>query len=291
VQAHAFDHYLHGGCGGRFPIDDARPDMRCPMCLRWLPRSEFSLEHAPQWANQSRLGPPWLVVSTCSPCNSGVAGATFESAAAIVKKADEATGEDPMCRVHGTSHGERVFNAGWMTSHEPVTLADLKSAYLIAFAVLGYSWATSSRLAPLRGAIASGRPAQPADALETCGLVTDASAGRTVMEVSAPLPMVLVVSPEAELVIALPLAGTHDVTAACGAVAGQSVTSLGYPWPLMVRETERSLGATGFTKPEDAWDTGLTFHLDRCDEPHAAAVNPSRSNTRAANRRFRAEAP
>ena len=185
------------------------------MCLRWLPRSEFSLEHAPQWANQSRLGPPWLLVSTCRPCNSRVAGAKFESAAAIVRKADDAAGRDPMCRAHGTGHGERVFNAGWMSSHEPVTLADLKSAYLIAFAVLGYSWATSARLAPLRRAIAGGRSAGPADALETCGLVTDASASRTVSEVSAPLPMVLVVSPEAELVIALPLAGTHDVTAAC----------------------------------------------------------------------------
>ena len=108
-------------------------------------------------------------------------------------------------------------------------------------------------------------------------------------EVSAPLPMVLVVSAEAELVIALPLAGTHDVTAACLAVVGRSVTYLEYPWPLMVRETERSLGATGFKKPEDAWDAGLTFHIDRCDRPHAAAINPNRSNTRSANRRFRAE--
>ena len=52
-----------------------------------------------------------------------------------------------------------------MSSHEPVTLADLKSAYLIAFAVLGYSWATSSRLDPLRAAFANGRPAGPVDAL------------------------------------------------------------------------------------------------------------------------------
>ena len=123
--------------------------------------------------------------------------------------------------MHGTIHGDRFFNAGWMSTHEPVTLADLKSAYLIAFAVLGYSWATSPRLAPLRATftvavpLARRRP-------ETCGLVTDPSAGRMVREVSAPVPMVLVVAPESELVIALPLSSTDDVTAACLAVAGRA---------------------------------------------------------------------
>lgn len=174
VQAHAFDNYLLGACGGRFPISDARTDMRCPICLRWLPRSDFNLEHAPQRAHQSRLGPPWLLVSTCERCNSVDAGSTFESAAATVIEADRALGNDPVCRVHGTAHGDRRFDTGWMSSHEPVTLADLKSAYLIAFAVLGYSWATARRLDPLRAAFASDRPASPADALVTCGLVTPA---------------------------------------------------------------------------------------------------------------------
>ncbi len=288
VEAHAFDHYLRGPCGGRFPLgDNARTDMRCPMCLRWLPRADFSLEHAPQWAHQSRLGPPWLLVSTCKPCNSA-AGSTFESVAASVTEEDRAIGNDPLCRVHGTAHGGQTFNAGWMSSHEAVSVADLKSAYLIAFAVLGYSWATSRRLDPLRTAIATGRTAGSADALETCGLVADPSAGRTVWEVSEPVPMILVVAPASEMVVALPVPGNSDVGAACHAISGCTITFLNYPWPLMVRETERTLGVPGFHKPEDAWDASLTFHLDRCDKPHATTVNPNRLLTRAANRRFRA---
>ncbi len=117
--------------------------------------------------------------------------------------------------------------------------------------------------------------------------MTDPSAARMVREVSAPFPMVLVVGPQSELVIALPVHGTGDITAACLAVAGRTMTCLDYPWPLMVRETQRALGEVGFKKPEDAWDAGMSFHLDRCDKPHATAVNPNRSATRAVNREFR----
>jgi hypothetical protein len=128
--------------------------------------------------HQSRLGPSWLVVSTCKPLHLGVAGENFEFAAAIVKKAEEATGEDPVCRVPGTSHGERVFKARWMSNHEPVMLAALKSTYLIAFACSGYSWGQLIDARSPVGAIANARPGGPADAVETCGLVTDARAGR-----------------------------------------------------------------------------------------------------------------
>lgn len=283
VQAHAFDHYLHGRCSGAFPIADARTDMRCPLCLRWLARAEFSLEHAPQQAGQSRLGPAWLLTSTCKDCNS-TAGRTFESDAAGVATADRAAQSAPACAVHGTDHGDQSFNTGWISAHEPMTVADLKSAYLIVFAVLGYSWATSRRLDRLRTAIASGEPADEADAFLTCGLLSDTTAQRTVKEVSGPLPIVLVVAPESKFVVALPAPGTADVRLVCEAIQGTSITFRDYRWPLMVRETERELGATGFTKPEDAWDQGLTFHLDRCDQHHVA-VNPARRTTRALNGR------
>lgn len=170
VQAHAFDHYLHGQCNGSFPIDDARSDMRCPLCLRWLPRSDFSLEHAPQKSEQSRLGPAWLLVSACKRCNSEKAGATFESDAAQIARKDAVDqAGSQRCGIHGTDHAGSGFDLGWITNHVPVTLADIKSAYLIAFAVLGYSWVCSRALDPVRvGLIAAnsrprGSHLQPAD--------------------------------------------------------------------------------------------------------------------------------
>lgn len=261
--------------------------MRCPLCLRWLSRAEFSLEHAPQRGGQSRLGPSWLLVSSCKQCNSGTAGTTFESAAAAVSGADSAGALDPACRVHGTIHGDRAFNVGWMETHEPMTVADLKSAYLIAFAVLGYSWATSRRLDPVRAALKAGQLASGADALETCGLVTDPRSGRSVLEVSKPIPMILVVAPASEFVIALPVPGTGDVDTACDAIQGGTVSYVAHPWPLMVRDTQRALASPNFQKPEDAWDAGMTFHIDRCGEPHTESVNPARATTRAVNDQLR----
>jgi hypothetical protein len=291
VQAHAFDHYLTGKCDGRFPIHDSRPEMRCPTCLRWLPRTEFNLEHAPQWSGQSRFGEPWLIVSACARCNSEVAGSTYESEAASVRDQDEADQDPPACRVHGTGHGESTFNAGWMTTHNPVTLTDLKTAYLIAFAVLGYSWVTARRLDPLRAALEHGVIPDGEDALMTCGFVTAADSGRTVRELIAPRPMVLVVAPEAEFVVALPSPGTPDVRAACMALQNSSVKYRDYAWPLMVRETHRLRSEIPFTKPEDAWDAGLTFHLDRCDQPHSTTINPARTATRAINARTGSRRP
>src|SRR5687767_3328066 len=108
--------------------------MRCPMCLRWLPRSQFNLEHAPQWSDQSRLGPAWVLVSSCVVCNTRI-GQTFESDAAMVAREDKhRTVGAPACTVHGTMHPVTGFEVGWMVDHVPVTLADIKSAYIIAFA-------------------------------------------------------------------------------------------------------------------------------------------------------------
>lgn len=287
VQAHAFDHYLHGACDGRFPIDDARSTLRCPLCLRLLDRSAFNLEHAPQRGGQSRLGQAWVLVAACERCNGG-AGGTFESAAAAIHRAD-ARDEPPECEVHGTVHGAQEFDLEWMPAREPVTVADVKSAYLIAFAVLGYSWVTAERLSPIRSAFKIGAPPGPADVVETCGLVTDPSRGRTVIEVVDPLPLILVVAPRAQFVVALPSPPTVDVLAACERIEGGPIRCRNYRWPLMVRDTQRTLGlpSEDFAKPEEAWDRGATFHLDRCESDHSLSANPLRVLTRSVNAAMR----
>lgn len=287
VQAHAFDHYLHGTCTGEFPIANARSNLRCPMCLRWLSRAQFSLEHAPQWSKQSRLGPAWMVLSCCAECNSKTAGQTFEREAAVVARADARRNPDRVrCGIHGTKSADTGFEIGWMVGHAPVTLADIKSAYLIAFAVLGYSWVTSSRLESVRFGFRSSSLAAEDDVFATCGLL-GSEHERTVVEVCSPFSAVLVVGPKADVVIAFATDGTRgSVRRSFELVQGRRLTGRQFDWPLMVRETQRQLELDSIEKPETAWDDGHTFHLDRCDQPHAGTVVGSRASTRAINARL-----
>jgi len=288
VQAHAFDHYILGRCDGRFPIADARTTLRCPLCLRWLPRSEFNLEHAPQRSKQSRLGPPWVLVSSCETCNSKIAGKTFESEAAMIARDDAAhPAGAPGCVLHGTEHPSTGFDLGWIVDHVPVTLADLKSAYIIAFAVLGYSWVCSRRLEPIREAFAA-RQLPPEDvAFATCG-VFGPQHERTVFEICTPFSAIVVVGPSADVVVVFATDSTiGSVRTLTELTQGGSVRGHRFDWPLMVRKTQLELGLPDIEKPEQAWDNGHTFHLDRCAKPHRESVAATRESTRSINARFR----
>jgi hypothetical protein len=190
--------------------------------------------------------------------------------------------------VHGEVSLAKGFDKQFMAKTEPTTLSDVKSAYLIAFVVLGYSWCTASRLGGLRAALASSACVPTSDALVTCGLASADFPERSVVEVTSPVPLVLVVGPDRELTVALPGARTPDVAAACVLASQTPVQARMFEWPLTVRETARALDLEArFVKPEDAWDRGMTFHLDRCDSGHFGIANPARQATRAINRALR----
>lgn len=281
IQAHAFDHYLGGWCGGRFPIDRPRPKFQCPLCLRWQERSAFTPDHAPQRGEQSRLGPTWITVLTCI-CNQK-ANLDFEREASVISASGIV--DHRTCPVHGDVALPDGFDASFMASVQPVTLADVKSAYLLAFAVLGYSWCTSPRLAGLRGDLTAGRPIASYDALVTCGLASPTMEDRSVILVAEPIPLVLVVGPERSITVALPTDGTPDVLVACELASRGPLAATTFRWPLMVRETARALDReASFMKPEEAWDNGHLFHLDRCDRPHVGATNRHRAGTRILSR-------
>jgi hypothetical protein len=174
-----------------------------------------------------------------------------------------------------------------MVDHVPVSLTDLKSAYLIAFTLLGYSWATSRRLDPVRQALQTRVLPPEADAFATCGLF-GREHERTVFEVCAPFSAIVVVGPHADVVVVFPTDTTiGSVRTMSELMQGGTVRGRRFGWPLMVRETQRDLGLPDIEKPEGAWDLGHTFHLDRCAESHPQAVVRSRAATRDINARYR----
>ncbi len=282
TQSHAFDHFLYDDCDGTFPTRLSRKRLRCPICLRMRDLSEMTLDHVPQAAEQSRLGVPWATALTCD-CNNS-AGRTFESDAAAIARSG--IFDNGVCPVHGDAAATGRFDHDFMDQVVPTTLSDLKSAYLMAFLVLGYSWCTASRLAPVRKAIQSGTPAPTSDALVSCGLASPTLHPRTVIEVLAPSPLVLVVGEARRVTVALPTDHTADVDAACRAASGSTITSRLHRWPLTVKETAKAHGLDSeFRKPEAAWDEGMLFHLDRrCTNDHSTTISRRRDGVRAVYR-------
>ena len=118
-------------------------------------------------------------------------------------------------------------------------------------------------------------------------MILDRHYERTVLAIDEPIPMVLVVGPAAKTVVLLPAPSTTHVTEATLALQGTSATLRCYRWPLMVREAMRELGLDEMTKPEDAWDNGLTFHLDRCHKDHRNHVSSLRGPSRRINQALR----
>lgn len=153
LQAHAFDHYTgrcpgHSASGG-IPNPPVNRDMACPICGDVKGLNEFTEDHCPQKSAQSTFGPPACVVRVCATCNND-AGLKFESTGAEVRRGNRASENN--VAIVGVDRDSRRLE---MSGNAELAM-DLKSAFLIAFVSLGYSFALGRSLEPIRRAILAG---------------------------------------------------------------------------------------------------------------------------------------
>lgn len=158
-QTHAYMHYAYNltgnvmyECKGKIDPIKSVEFMACPLCRKRKHISDFNIDHAPQKSGKSSFGEPSCAIYTCIKCNYN-AGKTFEYETSFVEEELSI----PNC-LHSRSTC-RVRSGVWTVKDEirdKVSLADLKSAYLIAFLVLGYEWGFHNNLIPIRSAIRGG---------------------------------------------------------------------------------------------------------------------------------------
>lgn len=202
-QAHAFSHLVDGSL--RHPV------ALCPLCLVAFGAGDVHgcaehkpgvvIEHAPP-RQRTRLGRSRQACLTHVSCQGSVRyesdAGRYRSDLARLRRGQEA-------RIRGTIDGEDAFvtlrrdvdgvrpvrvppNARVvgvpLTLPVAAQLTELKAAYLIAFSVLGYSWATSPALDAVRATIQSGdvdtfgaiplfRASDPRPELANCVLVAE----------------------------------------------------------------------------------------------------------------------
>lgn len=158
-QQHAYLHALTSKCSGFELLSDL--PLQCPICNKFRPIADFSDDHAPQRNQESRRfgSSPYVVVLDCRDCN-GTPGRTYESLAAELQQGNVATEGSHECSIHGSLPGRFVDRPGY-TPMGVTDASDLKTAFLIAFAALGYRWATHHTLDPVRQAIITGKSLDP----------------------------------------------------------------------------------------------------------------------------------
>jgi hypothetical protein len=174
-------------CHGAPPDHFNYAKAMCPICGLAREWDDLSIEHAPQQGGQSSFGPTVVRVLTCRlGCNNN-ANTLYEQPVSIE---NQRIGERPLavpefhqCGIHGGD--------GWVSGSGLVVprsddrrfMVDLKSAFLIAFVALGYRWALSAELAPIREAIRTGvRPSNDVAVMATL----DPGPRSVVMDVAMP---------------------------------------------------------------------------------------------------------
>ncbi len=229
------------------------------MCALRLPLGEMTVEHAPQRGGQSRLGPAAVAVLTCQSCNN-TAGRGFEGDAAALLTDDQpldlAPGElDELTRRR--AEVERILSIRLLVTPLPFLLSDVKSAYLIAFAALGYRWALSPEVRGVRAALTAGAEPSPRQATVVRAKDGDLPAGPgVVLEVARPAPCVIVTAATGYGVI-LPMPGSAIIPAANQL---DRLTVRRYPWP-------QTAAHARVNEVERAYRLGTLFHADLC-HPH-----------------------
>ncbi|WP_137293538.1 hypothetical protein [Nocardioides dongxiaopingii] len=209
-------------------------------------------DHAPQRSGASILGDVRLVVLTCDACN-GDANFAYEKLAAS-PTAERIDGDVPgSCPAHGV----RVVRASGVLVAQPDeawALTDLKSAFLIAFATLGYGWARGAQLQPMRIAIQKGELPPTG----TCAIVrfNDDLQGDLVLELGSPGGGVAVRSASGVGVV---FPGPGQTVAA---VPSGVVQLRKYEWPVT---------AGSHTQLAAARVAGTLFHIDFCSDHRTAA--------------------
>ncbi len=276
-QGHALTHALGrcaGGIADRIEAQKILPKLPCPICLGSFPLDTLDEDHAPQRAGQSYLGPAQAVVLTCRRDNQ-FAGGKFEKTAAVVSGVLEELSEDGVCPIHSPS-GRHDGQSISVEQRRAVQLTDLRAAYLIAFATLGYRWAASPRLGNVREAIRKGKlDLASGDFDFICPDVVSLPVdGFTVHQVTKPCVAVLVTGARVSVLLPahkspLRIAGRIAQPIAVERLdAGGSRTTMKLsltverpvPWPISY------IGpGEGVEKTWDAVESGTLFHYDRCD--------------------------
>ena len=113
--------------------------------------NDFQEDHCPQKSGQSSLSGRYCVVLTCHECNP-LAGATYEAEADQIKRGKREARRET---AYVDKRPSGIWVVGGVKDNAEV-LTDLKSAFLIAFAVLGYRFAFAPALRPIRASIIAG---------------------------------------------------------------------------------------------------------------------------------------
>lgn len=243
-------------CGDLPPNPPRASRLHCPMCALKFALEEMTVEHAPQRGGQSRLGSAAVAVLTCRRCNN-TAGRGFEGDAAVLLNDDQpenlTPGElDELTRQR--AEVEQVLGIRLLVTQLPFYLSDVKTAYLIAFATLGYRWALASGLRGIRAALTAGAEPPPHQATVVQIKDGDLSASPgVVLEVARPAPCVIVTAATGYGVV-LPMPGSASIPAAHQL---DQLIARRYPWPQTATHAK-------VNEVERAYRLGTLFHADLC---------------------------
>ena len=242
-------------CDDPVPNPPALWELHCPVCALRKPFEEFSVEHGPQRGGQSRLGLDVVAVLTCRTCNNG-SGAEYEAEAASIAPADdldEFTGEERAELDRRRVGLEQIVGIDVRVLPLAFLLTDLKAAFTVAFATLGYRFALARDLRDIRRAIAEGTEPD----LTRMQMIHFSEGGPVrggiVLEVAAPAPCIIVASSTGTGVV-LPMPGGAVIPPA---TLLAHLTARRYEWP----ETAAHAKVNEVAR---AYRLGTLFHGDLC---------------------------
>ncbi|HCT79528.1 MAG TPA: hypothetical protein DGG94_04635 [Micromonosporaceae bacterium] len=259
---HAHQHYLARlgqarKCRGGFPELAKITHFKCPSCGRRVARADWSEDHAPVKRGSSvTLGSATTCVLTCEPCNMRP-GRRYEKDAVNNSFAPELDINLPGMDspLFGRRRVQLHQESGlYLVRDEiPFQRSVFKAGFLLAFATLGYTWAYSTGVRPVRAALP---PTATVPSLEHGYVMRSHATGtarvpdNVVIEVVAPEPCMIVRAADG-LSVVLPALGHGTVPRVAGDIRARY-----YPWP--------RTDSTGQLVDREH-NAGHLFHLDFCD--------------------------
>ena len=268
-QVFAEEHYWHrrrqnnpfrgpgpSVCADPPPNPPRRNTLYCPICALSKPLTQMTVDHAPPQAGQSRLGGAAVAVLTCNDCNNSI-GLHYERAAAAIQhgiETAELTAEELVNLANLRTLIEPFTPLRLLPHPVAVQMTDLKTAFLISFATLGYRWALADELRPIRRAIVAGRePGQTYALGFEAGTGSSMYGSNVVLEVGAPHPCTIVIAANGAGMV-LPLPGTALIPPP---PVIDEITARSYPWP-------QTAGHSLANEVSRAYRLGTLFHGDLC---------------------------
>jgi hypothetical protein len=217
-----------------------------------MPITTFMIEHAPPRAGQSSLGDAVTTVLTCGDCNGGAS--RYEGRTQEVRKIIRDTSR---IGLHYAAGGHPAFPATLtVQGRRNLLCTDLKAAFVVAFATLGYQFALARQLDPIREAIMTGTPPLPRYA--RLARVEYPRPGSLVIEVHGPYPCIIVLAGNGNAVL-MPMPGHPEIPA--DHQFGDVRTRV-HEWPDHLGPHKS--GAGHHRMIGEAHKAGTLFHADYC---------------------------